>query len=309
MKPREYRFLMSLMERAKHIGQRSPYKLVRAFRHYKYLLVSRLENYLVKNVDLRGLASISGHQTGDYITASLTTFPARIKAVRYAIISILLQTRRPNRVILWLAEEQFPDKQIPESLRDLCDYGLEVRFCDDLRSHKKYYYALQQQQEDELVVTFDDDIIYHPHTIERLVEKHREQPKCIICSQVHTITYDDNNTINPYYKWGIASDGMNVPSMSFMPLTGSGCLYPCGVLPAETFDKENIRTIAFTADDLWIGAMARIKGTFICPPKIVPRQFSVVGESQAENLSQVNCIGDGNDATLARVQKEYKLFI
>lgn len=309
MKPREYQFLMALMERAKHIGQRSPYKLVRAFRHYKYLLVSRLENYLVKNVDLRGLASISGHQTGDYITASLTTFPTRIKEVRYAIVSILLQTARPSRVTLWLAEEQFPDKQIPDNLLDLCDYGLEVRFCDDLRSHKKYYYALQEQKENELVITFDDDIIYHPHTIERLVEKHKEYPKSIICSQVHIITCDENGKLNPYQKWGSASDGMDKPSTYFTPLTGSGCLYPYGSMTNEAFDKAKIRTIAPTADDLWIGAMARRNGTLICPPKIVSRQFSVVGKSQTESLSQVNCIGDGNDATLERLQKEYRLFV
>lgn len=308
MKPRTCQLLMSLVESSKHVGIRSPHKLVRAFRHYKYLFASKVANFLINRVNVKDLAPNKGQSVGKFITASLTTFPARIKVVRYAILSILLQTRRPDRVILWLAEEQFPDKQIPENLRDLCGYGLEVRFCDDLRSHKKYYYSLQQQKENELVVTFDDDIIYHPRTIARLVEKHLKYPNCIICSQVHIIAHDEEHKLAPYHKWGLAHDGMDTPSKSFMPLTGSGCLYPYGVMPTETFDKDKIRAIAFTADDLWIGAMALMKGTLICPPKIVARQFSVVGESQSESLSQVNCIGDGNDETLVRLQKEYKLF-
>ena len=67
--------------------------------------------------------------------------------------------------------------------------------------------------------------------------------------------------------------------------------------------------MALTTDDLWIGVMAKVNGTKICPPSIVSRQFSVVKESQLQNLSQVNCIEDGNDTTMKRLQKEYKLFI
>lgn len=300
---------MNLVEKSKYVGQRSPYKLVRAFRYLKYLFASKIANLLIKNVELKNLLYNTEISDGLLITASLTTYPARIFEVRYAIISIILQTRRPDRTFLWLAEEQFPDKQIPENLRDLCEYGLEVHFCDDIHSHKKYYYTLQQQKENELVVTFDDDIIYHPRTIERLVEKHSDYPQCIICSQVHIITYDKENKLAPYCKWGLAHDGMDTPSTSFMPLTGSGCLYPHGVMPICTFDKDLIHAIAITADDLWIGAMARMNGTLICPPKVVSRQFSVIGDSQTQSLSQVNCIADGNDDTLLRLQKNFNLFV
>ena len=36
---------------------------------------------------------------------------------------------------------------IPEQLRALCAYGLEIRFCDEnLLAHKKYYYAMQEAE-------------------------------------------------------------------------------------------------------------------------------------------------------------------
>lgn len=297
--------MMACLESMKPIGDKRHRLLIRrVWDVLRYYTVCRIENWLVLRAPYQRLGK--GHMSsGKVVTASLTTFPVRVKQVRYSVISLLLQTRRPDKIILWLAESQFPGRQTPENLRDLCAYGLEIRFCDDLRSHKKYYYTLQEQRENELVVTFDDDIIYHPHTIERLLETHKKHPECIICSQVRIMTFDNAGKLNPYNQWNTASDGMDAPDKNHTPLTGSGCLYPYGVMPPVTFDKEKIRTIAPTADDLWIGVLARMNGTLICIPEKVARIFSVVHDSQTENLSQVNCIGDGNDATLARLQKEF----
>lgn len=306
-----YQCIMACLESMKPIGhRRSPYKVVRAWNTLLYYVISRLENILITRTPIDVLTKRSpkervSSKSDVYITASMTTFPARIKEVRYAIISILLQTVRPDKVLLWVAEEQFPDRQIPDNLLDLCDYGFEVRFCDDLRSHKKYYYALQEQKPNELVITFDDDIIYHPHTIERLIKKHNEYPNCIVCSQVHIMTFDEGGQLNPYHKWGTAHDDQDTPNKNYMPLTGSGCLYPCGVMPNVTFEKHKIRTIALTADDLWMGTTAHISGVRICPTAKVARMFSVVGDSQIESLSLVNCIGDGNDITLSNLQKAF----
>lgn len=167
---------MACLESMKPIGhRRSPYKIVRAWNTLMYYVVNRLENIFITRTSIEMLTKRFSEernfsQSNVYVTASLTTFPARIKEVRYVIMSILLQTIRPDRVLLWVAEDQFPNRQLPDNLRVLCDYGLEIRFCDDLRSHKKYYYVLQEQKTNELVITFDDDIIYHPHTIERLIK-------------------------------------------------------------------------------------------------------------------------------------------
>ncbi len=296
MSPSVYIYLMSLIERFKHKGHKSSLRFVRAFRHYKYLLLSDIANRLITHVDVRALASNESGSTK--ITASLTTFPVRIQQVRYAIMSILMQTVRPDRVILWLAKEQFPNEIVPDNLKDLCNYGLEVKFCGDLRSHKKYYYALQEQEQDEVVITFDDDIIYHPHTIERLMSKHKEHPDSIICNQAHVMTFDEKGNIRPYNQWLSSTDDMANPNKDFMPLTGSGCLYPFNVMPEITFDKDKLKKYAFTADDLWIGYIARIAGVSICITDKAARIFSVVKSSQTQHLGQVNCLEDGNDRTM-----------
>lgn len=306
MKRTTYIRFMALLESMKAIADHRPkYKIQRALRYYNYLFVSWLENKLITAIPDEECFIAPKSNNATTVTASLTTFPARIKEVKYAIKSIMLQTTPPDRVVLWLAESQFPEKQVPENLTPFIGHGLEVRFCEDLRSHKKYYYALQEQQPNELVVTFDDDIIYHPHSIERLLEQHTKYPDCIVCNSAHIITFDADGNVNDYHKWGTTSDGIAQPSMILSPLTGSGCMYPYGMLTEEAFDKEKIKSLAFTADDLWICFMSKIANRKICVPEKVSRTFSVVSESQTVHLGQVNCIEDGNNNTIKNLSREY----
>ena len=76
------------------------------------------------------------------VIVSLTTYPGRIDQAWKTISSLLNQTLKPKRVILWLAKEQFPDQQLPESVQRLTGRGLEIRYCEDLKSHKKYFEAM-----------------------------------------------------------------------------------------------------------------------------------------------------------------------
>src|SRR5699024_12638905 len=65
---------------------------------------------------------------------------------------LLRQTYPPDKIILWLAKEQFEGRNtLPNNLLDLEKRGLEIVFCDeDLRSHKKYYYAIKKFSKDIL---------------------------------------------------------------------------------------------------------------------------------------------------------------
>ena len=58
--------------------------------------------------------------TGDDkgIIISLTSFPQRMYEIHYTLYSLLTQSVKPAKVILWLGEEQFPnlEKDIPEKV-------------------------------------------------------------------------------------------------------------------------------------------------------------------------------------------------
>ena len=100
----------------------------------------------------------------DEYIVSLTSWEPRFDVLPVALKSILLQTRRPDRVILYLGSDVDPEK-LPLEVRRFEEKGVEIRFMEEnLRAHKKYYYAMEEFP-DSTIITVDDDVIYSPFTI------------------------------------------------------------------------------------------------------------------------------------------------
>ena len=80
------------------------------------------------------------------LLVSFTSYPARINDVWKVIESLKKQTVLPEKIILWLSNDQFKGQaSIPDEILRQEDGLFEVRLVDgDIRSHKKYYYAFQQ---------------------------------------------------------------------------------------------------------------------------------------------------------------------
>ena len=77
---------------------------------------------------------------------------------------------KPDEIILWLAEEQFNGiDSLPKALLEQQKRGLTIRFCDDLRSHKKYYYTMQEYPRD-IVILVDDDIVLSKRYYKEIME-------------------------------------------------------------------------------------------------------------------------------------------
>ena len=126
----------------------------------KWIFDAFVPTYLQKTAVSAGFGLNTEKRDRLYIV-SLTSFPARIDDIWVTIEILLRQTFKPDKIILWLAQNQFPStKAIPESLFQLLDRGLTIEFCEeDLRAHKKYFYAFQQYP-DANIITVDDDLYY-----------------------------------------------------------------------------------------------------------------------------------------------------
>ncbi len=68
-------------------------------------------------------------------------------------------------------KEQFPAGKLPESVQRLTTRGLEICYCEDLKSHKKYFEAMKQFPQ-EIIVTADDDILYPENHLEKNYGRH-----------------------------------------------------------------------------------------------------------------------------------------
>lgn len=301
-----YQTLFMFLEKGK-ARSRSSYKAVRVYYVLWYYFARFVENVLVRYTPFR-YCKLSNDESEERITASLTSYPGRIHVVEFAIKSLLLQSTPPHRLILWLAEAQFPNKELPNSLLRYTKIGVEIRWCDDLRSHKKYFYALQEQKAGELVITFDDDILYHPDSIENVIKKHREYPGTIITNMMMQIVIENDHVL-PFRSWGMVLPGKHKPRKDYALLTGSGCLYPYGVMPEDTFNWSEAKRTSLTCDDLWITFMTKLHNVPVCPVDFTSPDFCTAYGSQTTHLAQTNMQNDGNDKSVSLFMTEYPYLV
>ena len=107
------------------------------------------------------------------VIVSLTSYDLRINDVKYAIYSLLNQNFPPDKLILWLDEDSFPQREenLPHDLLELRDFGLTIDWCENLRSYKKLIPALEKYP-DDIIITADDDIFYRPNWLQILYDEH-----------------------------------------------------------------------------------------------------------------------------------------
>lgn len=246
---------------------------------------------------------LNTEERAEKVIVSLTSYPVRIPFVHIAIKSLMLQTYKPDRIILWLAEEQFPDKKLPETLTELQKYGLEIIWIHDIYGHKKYFYPVMNQKENEVVITFDDDIIYSKKAIERLMKTHQKYPGCLVVERGQI--FDKNNMYNPG-KWLTISDvGVKTPTYSMNPSPGGGCLIPYKAFHEDACNEEKIRELAYKNDDIWYMFMCANNGTRIVKTRKYHRTFTVIPGSQVEQMATENILNNYNEVIVRRLKEVY----
>ncbi|MBI4652507.1 glycosyltransferase family 2 protein, partial [Candidatus Desantisbacteria bacterium] len=134
------------------------------------------------------------------IIISLTSHPKRFKQNYIAIESLLSQSLKPNKIILWLAEDEASFDEVSEELKRAQKRGLEIAFCrQSLRSYNKLIHTLKIYG-DSIIVTADDDIMYPDYWLKELYETYLENSDCIICYRGLEIKYSQN-AFEKYFLW------------------------------------------------------------------------------------------------------------
>jgi hypothetical protein len=205
------------------------------------------------------------------IIVSFTTFPARIQKVWIVVETILRQTLKPDKMILWLSKEEFPTlDSLPKKLLDQRKRGLEIVLVDEnIRSHKKYYYVMKKYPED-YIISIDDDILYHSTQIQKLVDTERKNPRSI-CSFARVLPTYKDGVLNPYIDWDFSYKECTTKEKpisdnsrrKYYFLTGIGSIYPPHSLYEDILNIELALKLCPLEDDLWLNTMARLKGTKI----------------------------------------------
>lgn len=240
------------------------------------------------------------------IIVSLTSFPARINYVSKVIQRMLIQTVKPDEIILWLSIEQFPQKEneLPVSILELKKYGVKIEWCKgDMKAYKKFLPVFKQYP-DDLVIILDDDLIYHTDIVERLYRAHLQFPNAIIASRCHEIGMNEQGKISPYSTWRKECDNDTYkPKYDWFLTGGAGTLFPPHIFGPEMHEEEVIRELCPWADDIWLNinaAINRVPIVNVAGNNVLRR----IEGTQEVRLEDINI--EQNDIQLKNVVMYYK---
>ncbi|MGM0823650.1 MAG: glycosyltransferase family 4 protein [Pseudomonadota bacterium] len=245
----------------------------------------------------------ANHTLPGHLIVSLTSYKARFDNLHLTLRSLLLQEMCPDLLILWIAEDEKAD--LPEAVWQLEQYGLNIHFCEDIRSYKKIIPTLQSYP-DSFIVTADDDIYYQPNWLKELVNSWSGDNKTIVAHRAHKIVLDKKSKPVAYrqWKWEVgadeASDGLIVP-------TGcAGILYPPHVFHSDVTNIDGFMKLSPTTDDIWLYWMASLNGA---KAKCSNHDFSIIEwpslASGEAGLWQKNINEGGNDLAVRKLMARY----
>lgn len=240
------------------------------------------------------------------IIVSLTSYPGRFEHIHTALKSIMLQTVKPDKIIVWLDEEVERGQLTPKMLA-LEKYGIEYKnMPGDLKPHKKYLHAMQEFP-DDIIITVDDDLIYSGDVIESLIKTHERYPDAVCARRVHKMIKKPDGTIASYHDWLGEYRGCATPSHDLIATGVGGVLYPPHCLYEKAFDRELITALSLKADDIWLKFMELLKGTYVVwAPCRIPMP-DLIEKEQKTSLRSENVAQNMNDVYFSRVQSYFNV--
>ena len=250
---------------------------------------------------------IAPNNRGAEVIISLTSYPKRFDYLYLCLKSLLYQTVKPNKIILWLGDDSRPE-DLPSEVLNLKNYGVDIEFVNEnIRSHKKYYYAMEKYP-DSIIITVDDDSIYSPFIVESLLKCHKKYPDSVCARRTRIIPFESTKMMN-YSSWYNVDSGSYQKGMHVFAVGVGGVLYPPHCLNSEVFNKEKFKDICMNADDIWLKFMEVLNGTEVAVTKCLWSHPITINKNDNTGLQFSNRCENRNDVYFKNMINEYPVFI
>lgn len=248
------------------------------------------------------------------IIITLTSFPERLYNLHFTLYSLLRQNFKPDEVILWLSNEEFPNNEedIPDEILNLKDNGLSIKWCDDIKSYKKLIPALIEYPND-ILVTADDDIFYPENWLKNLYEEYLKYPDNIICCRCHRAILNSDYSFAPFKEWINVDGGLEASYLTFST-SGSGALYPPNSLHSDVTNAKIFQKLCYWNDDMWFWAMAILNKTKIKLIENTMTAFDCVNPAKERSITNEKSLWTYNkhgayDQDLRNIMNFYPNFL
>lgn len=250
------------------------------------------------------------HSRKRKVVISMTSILSRIDKVWITMESLLRQTYKPDRIILWLAKDEFKNVKLPDKLMKQTKRGVEIRYCENLKSYKKFYYTVKEYPYDYIVVV-DDDVIYAENMLKELIQTYKKNKGCVICHRSHYINVK-HEKLQPYNKWVNyhKRNDLDISPTYHNFFTGcGGILFPMFLMNRKVLEKDVFLKLAPNADDVWLNFCAWISGLKIKNTKGILGNIISIESSSSNGLMQKNVSQRENDLQIKQVLEYLKINI
>ena len=241
------------------------------------------------------------HALPGRLTISLTSYPKRFPTLSFTLKSLLDQSVKPDRVVLWIAKGD--EKQLPKAVLDLQASGLEIKVTPkDIRSYKKIIPLLNDSPSD-YIVTADDDIFYERHWLQSLLDGFDPVRPRVVCRRAHRPSRLPDGSLTPYASWKFEHIFDGADEDIFATGVG-GVLYFPGCFHPLVTDEALFTELCPLADDVWLYWMVRMNGNRY---RQVGGRFQQVvwPGSQATSLRSQNLEGGKNDEQIKAMEQRF----
>ena len=267
---------------------------------------------VAKQIEQLPLGMLHRNNDESDIIVSLTSYGHRLEDVApYAIYTMFCQTRMPNRIVLWLDNEHWNDDNLPPLIKRLQKSGLEVYYCEDIKSYKKLIPSLKMFPNNPIVV-IDDDSYYDKDLVKWLVEAYEHSDKRTVFATCAKIPEKRNGRYIPYAEW---KNDQYADENTEVSLIGcGGGIYPPGIFDEEILKDEVFMKLAPTADDLWFWVQEMRNGISVrLTPKFGYHLLRSVNKiedfdvSNSDNLTLTNVVQGRNTQQFEALLQYYMM--
>ena len=219
------------------------------------------------------------------LIVAMTSYPGRAQKAWIAVETLLRQTVVPEKLILVLNEEEFPNRVIPRQLSPRLRRGLQIMWVEkNGRSFDKLL-PVRAAFPDQSIVTVDDDKCFPRTLLASLFDASQSQPQAVIGARGWKIQKYSSGDIHYGDNWIRARSGDSGHAI-FTP-GGNGCLYPAFSLDDSVDSYADAQKVCPSADDIWFwGAALKKQTQFFCLG--MPPHRPINHGEKAGALSSVN---------------------
>ena len=191
---------------------------------------------------------------------SIATYPKRAHLLPAVFEALNQQTQLPQKWIVVLSEEEWPELKLPEYFNKLIKRGLEILWVQNNTYAVKKLVPVVGKYPNMGVITLDDDKIYHKSLIEGLINFTIENPNTIVGYMGRSMVRKNNQLKMLYREKGAAN--ISTPSAQVYLIGWGGIYYPAGSLHENVFSEEGIhRIVPGRGSDIWFWAAALAHNT------------------------------------------------